>query len=183
MDAARSVLRDSDFSAVSMADVADRAGVARPNLYRYFASKEELLAEVLLREVRNIHAKRHRALAHIGSVRERIIASLVMGAEESRRTQSVLALAGPLLDGVPALMAGDSDLLELEIEYWAPLLAEARAEHLLVGHLTDVRIIRWFMTCQYLMTTQRALVDGGIRSFVEDFVAGPVLCAAPERNR
>lgn len=46
LDAAMELARDGGYEAVQMRDVAARADVALGTLYRYFASKDQLLAEV-----------------------------------------------------------------------------------------------------------------------------------------
>lgn len=46
IDAARDLAREGGYPAVTMHDVADRAGVARATVYRYFATKDHLLTEV-----------------------------------------------------------------------------------------------------------------------------------------
>jgi len=48
MDAARALGIEGGYEAVQMRDVAARASVALGTVYRYFASKDELLAEVLV---------------------------------------------------------------------------------------------------------------------------------------
>jgi AcrR family transcriptional regulator len=48
VDAALSLLRDSDFDQIQMKDVAEEAGVALGTVYNYFSSKEHLFAEVLV---------------------------------------------------------------------------------------------------------------------------------------
>ncbi|GAA4092155.1 helix-turn-helix domain-containing protein [Actinomadura miaoliensis] len=46
LDAARRLAHEGGYHAVTMHDVADRAGVARATVYRYFATKDHLLTEV-----------------------------------------------------------------------------------------------------------------------------------------
>ncbi|MFD0692053.1 TetR/AcrR family transcriptional regulator [Actinomadura fibrosa] len=46
IDAARDLALQGGYAAVTMHDVADRAGVARATVYRYFATKDHLLTEV-----------------------------------------------------------------------------------------------------------------------------------------
>ena len=46
--AARALAREGGYAAVTMQSVAERSGVGRATLYRYFASKDHLLAEVAL---------------------------------------------------------------------------------------------------------------------------------------
>ncbi|TDD80296.1 TetR/AcrR family transcriptional regulator [Actinomadura rubrisoli] len=46
IDSARDLALEGGYPAVTMHDVADRAGVARATVYRYFATKDHLLTEV-----------------------------------------------------------------------------------------------------------------------------------------
>jgi len=46
--AAREIAAEGGYDAVTMREVARRSGVARATLYRYFSSKDHLLAEVIL---------------------------------------------------------------------------------------------------------------------------------------
>ncbi|MGI5164802.1 TetR/AcrR family transcriptional regulator [Spirillospora sp. CA-253888] len=46
IEAARVLAHEGGYAAVTMHDVADRAGVARATVYRYFATKDHLLTEV-----------------------------------------------------------------------------------------------------------------------------------------
>ncbi len=48
IDAARALAREGGYAAVTMQAVAERSPVGRATLYRYFASKDHLLAEVAL---------------------------------------------------------------------------------------------------------------------------------------
>ncbi|TDC59253.1 TetR/AcrR family transcriptional regulator [Actinomadura sp. GC306] len=61
IDSARELALEGGYPAVTMHDVADRAGVARATVYRYFATKDHLLTEVAA-------AWAHRAIDDIGTV-------------------------------------------------------------------------------------------------------------------
>jgi AcrR family transcriptional regulator len=47
-DAARALASEGGYDAVTIREVADRAGIARATVYRYFSSKDHLLAEVIV---------------------------------------------------------------------------------------------------------------------------------------
>jgi len=175
IDAAREVIRSEGADGIRLADVAGRAGVARPNLYRYFSSRAELLREVLFAEVRHIHEQRRAALTDVTSAFDLVVESLVLGAEQSRALESVTAVAGPGLDGVDQLVAGDPELMELETEYWRPILDRARGEGVLADDLDDTRVIRWFMVNQMLAVTQPDLVGDDLRAWVTRFIVPPLL--------
>jgi AcrR family transcriptional regulator len=56
VEAARRLADEGGYAAVTMHDVADRAGVARATVYRYFASKDHLLTEVAAAWARTVTA-------------------------------------------------------------------------------------------------------------------------------
>ena len=54
LDAAKQVIRASELDAISMEDLAERAGITKSAFYRYFSSKDEIFAHVLLAEMEAI---------------------------------------------------------------------------------------------------------------------------------
>jgi TetR/AcrR family transcriptional regulator, cholesterol catabolism regulator len=80
-----------------MAEVADRIGVARATLYRDFASKDHLLAEVMEEWTGKIAADLARRPPAGGTVAERVAATLErvieLAAAEPRLTAALLAAA------------------------------------------------------------------------------------------
>jgi TetR/AcrR family transcriptional regulator, cholesterol catabolism regulator len=56
IEAARELADEGGYAAVTMHDVADRAGVARATVYRYFTSKDHLLTEVATAWARTVTA-------------------------------------------------------------------------------------------------------------------------------
>lgn len=79
-------------SRLSMTDVARTAGVSRPTLYRYFASKQDLLAAALLAETTVLVSKVIEAVAPLDDPRE----AIEMGILVTLR----LAREHPLLDRI-----------------------------------------------------------------------------------
>jgi len=66
LGAARAVIEEEGYSAASVLQVAERAGVAAGTLYRHFASKEELCVEVF----RAVCAREERAMLAAGAALE-----------------------------------------------------------------------------------------------------------------
>lgn len=75
---------------LSMSDVAKAAGVSRPTLYRYFSSREDILAAALLREVSTLVAAVSTAVAPVDDPVEAIEVGVLVTLQ--------LARAHPLLD-------------------------------------------------------------------------------------
>lgn len=175
LDAAREVFRQHGEASASMDDIATAAGIARPNIYRYFANRKALVLEVLVAEIEASNAERRRALPIIGPVRELLVESLVMGAERVRANKLLTATLKDGLDVAAQVVSGDRRILDVEFEYWAPLLAHGRARREITPHLSDERIVRWFMTFHFLAASRPELVDDDVRSWIADFIVPPVL--------
>jgi TetR/AcrR family transcriptional regulator, cholesterol catabolism regulator len=88
---AQELARDGGYDAVIMRDVAERSGVALGTLYRYFASKDHLLAEVLV--------------GWGGLLEERLDQSPPKGKTPLERIVNVLRRAGRAVEQEPVLAA------------------------------------------------------------------------------
>jgi AcrR family transcriptional regulator len=102
--AAQSIIADSGVEAVSMAELAKTTGLSRPAIYQYFASKEHVLAELVINEMadlsnaieRHIEGLNepmeririwiHYSLAHLASAEHRIVREISISSlpEDSR---------------------------------------------------------------------------------------------------
>lgn len=102
--AAQSLIAEKGVDAVSMADLAKATGLSRPAIYQYFASKDHVLAELVINEMadlsnaieRHIEGLKdpmeririwvHYSLAHLASAEHRIIREISIASlpEESR---------------------------------------------------------------------------------------------------
>jgi AcrR family transcriptional regulator len=68
LDAARRLIFRTGARKLSLSDVATLAGVSRPTIYRYFVSKEELIAALGKHEVQRFHAAMERAISGVAGV-------------------------------------------------------------------------------------------------------------------
>ena len=102
--AAQTLIADKGVDAVSMADLAKATGLSRPAIYQYFASKDHVLAELVINEMadlsnaieRHIEGLKdpmeririwiHYSLAHLASAEHRIIREISIASlpEDSR---------------------------------------------------------------------------------------------------
>ncbi|MBW8483982.1 TetR family transcriptional regulator [Actinomadura sp. PM05-2] len=93
IEAARVLALDGGYAAVTMHDVADRAGVARATVYRYFATKDHLLTEVAATWAHRVTADID-ALAVGDTATERLTAMLerivFVAAEELTLTSAII---------------------------------------------------------------------------------------------
>ncbi|QLY30245.1 TetR/AcrR family transcriptional regulator [Nocardia huaxiensis] len=82
LDAARACVAEFGVRRTTLTEVARRAGVSRPTVYRRWADTGSLVADLLVRELREIIAE---AVPATGTGRARLTAAIVGGAATIRR--------------------------------------------------------------------------------------------------
>lgn len=176
--AALACFRRWGVAGTTMDAIADEAGIARPNLYRYFPNKEELILQVILREFRATHAERSRRLEISGPVGPLLCEALLLGFEIAREDELVSFNMGPdVVELTAKLLSSHEAVFEVEAEYWAPLLAHGRERTEIKDSMTDRDVIRWFLANQFMFFAHPEFFAGTaeVRDRVERFVVPAVL--------
>jgi AcrR family transcriptional regulator len=140
LDAARSVIEQDGYSAASVLQVAERAGVAAGTLYRHFDSKEELFVEVF----RAVCTREERAMLAAGAALEAAGGSTAIERlEEVLTTFARRALSNPRLAW--ALLAEpvdprvDAERLAYRMRYTA-YVGESLRRAIAEGEIPDLDI-------------------------------------------
>lgn len=112
LEAAQSLIAAEGVDAVSMAGLAKATGLSRPAIYQYFASKEDVLAELVINEMADLsnaiesHIKDiadpleririwiHYSLAHLASAEHRVIRQISMDALPGEKRGLLNAMHG-----------------------------------------------------------------------------------------
>jgi AcrR family transcriptional regulator len=160
-------------------DVADEAGLQRPNLYRYFANREALIGAVIVREIEITNATRRERISLRGPVGPILVESLVAGHEIARSDEMTqLLLVAEMKDTTSAIATAEQTILSAESAYWEPVLAYGRSRNEINAAMSDIRIVRWFLSMQVLLSTRDETLTAlaaDTRGFFADFVVPPVL--------
>src|SRR5689334_2502748 len=133
LDAALALLAEKGFEAMSIEEVAERAGVGKTTIYRRWSSKTELVIEAL----RNLQAEFPIIEIDTGSLRSDLIAFL----QTAARSQASSSLVRDLLLRLVSELQSHPDffktftprLLTPRIEYFAGMVERAKAR----GELRD----------------------------------------------
>ena len=97
LDAAALLVEAGSLDDVTMEAVAERAGVSRPLVYKHFANREEMLAEVLRREARALHEEMAAvvgAAADVEDMFRALVRTALQAAAERGRLFAALRSAG-----------------------------------------------------------------------------------------
>jgi AcrR family transcriptional regulator len=120
LDAAQRLVMQTGARRLSLTEVATRAGVSRPTLYRYFTSKEELIEALGKREYRRFNTAMAAAVANATGVQ--------------RLEVAIDVAAGFLQDQPPRdLVDLDPGFVNDEMARVLPMMTGALAEVLMLG--------------------------------------------------
>ncbi len=99
MNACASIIVESGFRAVSMTAIAERAGIARQTVYRYFADSEEAIAATLMRAGREVQEAQCLVYEEEGDPRDLIVEAVMTALRLI--THNVLLVKALASDGNP----------------------------------------------------------------------------------
>ncbi|MGH9024492.1 MAG: TetR/AcrR family transcriptional regulator [Acidimicrobiia bacterium] len=167
--AARHCFQKWGLARTRMDDIAQRVGIVRPNLYRYFPSKEAVAAAVSAEESRRINEIRRERLPVRGPVADLIASSIVLGLSLALEDEHIIDLLRlENRDLVPETIAAAAP----RYEYWQPIFDHGRARHELRPDLTDDDLMRWLSAIQLHFLSNRELyptvdhIERDVRLFV-----------------
>jgi AcrR family transcriptional regulator len=156
-----------------MAEVAEEAGVVRSTVYRYFASRDDLLLALLLLRIDNALADHVGALQHPEDA-ARSIQELVLAPVESvvgdELNEALLSSASTAL--TTALEIGSEQIVDVILRHYDPLFARWQADGQLHNDLDPREIARWLHTTTLFLvapTWRHRPVDAK-RRFVEQYL-------------
>jgi len=173
LTAARSRFRTTGLAATTLDMIAADVGIARPNLYRYFRDKTELLSDILNIEAKAINAERWANTKRLRTFANRVITSLELAARLVHDDPFWSALNSP--DNVPytALVASeDPGILATNEQYWLPILEQAHRSGELRPNLDFVEVMRWMLGLEFMFIERRELFPDSknVRRYAEVFV-------------
>jgi AcrR family transcriptional regulator len=152
IEAAAGIALESGGSAITVAAVAQRAGLSRTSVYEYFGSSADLVADLVLEELKNfaqylqaavsqsaqpvdnIHAWIESALTYIADGRHLLAKALNASALPQERSMAIgaahRALLAPLVSGLTAMGIKDTQRALLFIQ----AITDASTKRIEAGH-------------------------------------------------
>src|SRR5882757_3954329 len=107
-------------------DIAAEVGIARPHIYRHFASKDAIVHAVVLREIRHHHRRLAKKFPHRGCAADLIVGSLLSGIYDAARDPDMQFLVGDDAAHLTArALTSSPEIVEELRAHWIPLLEYA----------------------------------------------------------
>ena len=161
-------------------DIAIEVGIARPHIYRYFASKDAIVHAVVLREIRHHHRRLADRFPHQGPAADLIIGSLISGIRDTANDPDMPFLVGGDGANVTARSLTSSPEILAELRtHWVPLLEYARKRGELRAGLDVDKAARFLIHTQlsYLalpeMAPPPAELEEDLRAFILPALIAP----------
>jgi AcrR family transcriptional regulator len=142
----------------TMDDIASELGLSRPNVYRYFADRDDLFIELITRHVRVWLDQVRKSVSRQSSLPDQIVEGVLYIAEHARRdhlTRHIIEPDGTSL-GRRLITSGTAEMLRAEL--WDPYLDAAVAKNELPPGLPRSDVHLWLGNVTKMV--MRGLDDG-----------------------
>ena len=153
-DAALACFEKQGIKATSMDDIANALGVSRPTVYYYFASKDDLILEVVARQVEQILETTRRRVR--GKGLDRVAHAAYLTVSESRANPYVRLLVDADFSQLTPLFLESERVLEILREFWTPLLTEGQERYGIRRDRSLDEMIEWIMFTQFSLVASGA---------------------------
>jgi AcrR family transcriptional regulator len=142
----------------TMDDVAFEVGLSRPNVYRYFADRDDLLIELITRHARALLDRARKSISRQSSLPDRIVETVIYTAEHGRRDPLTRHVIEPDATSLGRRMIASGTTEMMRAEMWDPILDAALANNELPPGLPRSDIHLWLGNVTLMV--MRGLEDG-----------------------
>ena len=166
-------------------DIATELGKARPYIYRFFASKDAIILEVVVRSIRQHNVALRERFALEGRASDLIVDSLMTMIRHAHHNPYTAALvADDSMHQTAQTLARAPEVQVANREYWEPVLDYARTTGELRPGVEVGSSSRWLVFLQFSYLTVRELVpesDDDLRQQLRDHVVPSLLVSPASR--
>lgn len=139
-------------SKTTMDDIASRAGVSRPTLYRFFADRDALILAVIVSRSQSLLASARARFDRYADFSELLVEGLLWLVEKGRRDPYVRMFVSPEHMDLANRVLGTGDGAALATaELWRPYLESAIEEGAVSTGLDVDEACRWLMHVQLIL--------------------------------
>jgi AcrR family transcriptional regulator len=185
IDAAEACFERYGVVKTTMEDIAKMAGVSRPTVYRHFSDRDSLILAVIMRRSRSLIGKAQAFIRRHERFEDQLVEGLLFLVKTGRKDPFVRILVSPEhLELAHQILGATEAVIDLNLEMWQPILAEAAARGDLNPDLDFREIARWLTHVELIMVGRFDLAtdDDVIRTMLRTFLA-PAFLPAPVPTR
>lgn len=157
----------------TMEDVAKRAKISRPNLYRYISNRDDLVRLVVLHRAQSMRAEFH---PHEGPWEEALLDIFVQYVKNALHDEIFRIIVEQAAPITSRLLIDDAAVGGALNDLLVPIIAKARQSGRLRTDISDEEIIRWIHYQVYCLSRDQKLVEAfDLEELGRKFVVGALL--------
>jgi AcrR family transcriptional regulator len=129
LDAALPLFRQRGFTGVGVAELGEAAGIGGPNIYRYFASKDDILVDIHDRATERITTRLEDAIEAASGPEDGLRRMIAAFVHESLRSADLIVVMARAGGAVPAAEAARIERRrQAVVDLWVAVLSECRPD-------------------------------------------------------
>lgn len=186
IQSARRLIRKHGIADVTLSMVVKDVGFARPNFYRVFGDKGELISAVINFETAEINARRQKEIMRLKSFERQIVRSLELAVEivDSEELWSLLVEPGNI-PYTAYVASHDPEMLAANKLYWTPILDKAASKGELREGLDLQQVMTWLLGVQFMFMERREIFPTikAVGEYARIFVVPALVATAKSARR
>lgn len=161
-------------------NIASRAKVSRPTVYKYYPSKDAILDEISVRETWKVNSEVRRRLVRSDDFADFLADTLLLVVRLANENIYIRRMVESI-EFQQAVISPSSLMQQLQQTWWANLFEQAVARGDIATDLAIDEIIYWLARAQSMLMLQVAspmLDDAQQRRFIRRFIVQPLLAGS-----
>lgn len=164
-------------------NIASRAKVSRPTVYKYYPSKDAILDEISVRETWRVNSEVRRRLVRSDDFAEFLTDTLLLVIRLANENIYIRRMVESI-EFQESVISPSSLMQQLQRTWWTNLFEQARARGEIATDLDIDEIIYWLARAQAMLMLQVAspqIDDAEKRRFIRRFIIQPLLAGSEIR--
>ena len=164
-------------------NIASRAKVSRPTVYKYYPSKDAILDEISVREAWRVNSEVRRRLVRSDDFADFLTDTLLLVIRLANENVYIRRMVESI-EFQESVISPSSLMQQLQRTWWTNLFEQARARGEIAADLEIDEIIYWLARAQAMLMLQVAspqIDDAEKRRFIRRFIVQPLLAGSEIR--